>query len=204
MSTLFLRRRGSAAIHEVLSLQLSTRLKRLASCLFRRKPLPKRARRFRRRCKRQNEVRTCSSAPFGAKYAGHHGAAAPHGSGVERTDPARNDFRKPNKWPCSHAKCHVLCHTPENFPKVPQKLIQRADAKQMGGTDGQRKYFLILHTKVLSNITYAQFQRRSHTHASCAMPHPQTPCRRKKISWRYIKCKARQSSLFRKRKIAHA
>ena len=24
---------------------------------------------------------------------------------VERTDPARNDFRKPNKWPRSHAKC---------------------------------------------------------------------------------------------------
>ena len=81
---------------------------------------------------------------------------------VWRTDPARNDFRKPNKCPRSHAKCHVLYHTPENYPKVPTGIntarsdfrcgtvhTQMRNRREGLRADGQRKYFLILHTHLV-------------------------------------------------------
>ena len=66
-----------------------------------------------------------------------------------------NDSQKPNKWPRSHAKGQVLCHNPENYPKVPIEKIQHA-VIQLAVTSRakpsmRRWYFLILHTHNFNN-----------------------------------------------------
>ena len=79
-------------------------------------------------------------------------------------DLARNDFRKSNKWPRSHAKCHVLCHTPENYQKVLTEINTARSHLPHGNVHAQmrnRREGLMAKEKLhFANIAYAQFQWR--------------------------------------------